>query len=155
VACSWFPSQLRASKSNPSTTALFRSSRCFAEGVRCRLQRALDLRGTDVKMSHGADRPWPHRAHSHAARKKRREHLLRVGGALQLEDHDVRFDGGRVERYTGQLAKTFGEPPRIEVVFREPVEVVAQRDPCRKKFGPGDAHQGFGSLHDGAMRIGC
>src|SRR5580704_9931040 len=78
-------------------------------------------------MSHRADGSRAHRAHPHALRKKCREHLLRVHGAVQLEDHDIGFDGRWVKHDTWQFAQTFSETPRISMVLGKPADVVTQR----------------------------
>jgi hypothetical protein len=77
-------------------------------------------------MGHGADGPRAHRAHPDAARKKCCHRSRCVHGAVQLEDHDIGFDGRSIEHHTGQFAETFGEPLRVDMVLREPANVMAQ-----------------------------
>ena len=88
----------------------------------------LDLLRTDIKMSYGADGSRSHRGHPNAASKKCCQHPLRIHGTVQFEDHDIGFDRTWIEHHPGQFGETFGEPPRIDMVFGEPTDVVSQRE---------------------------
>src|SRR5580658_4680418 len=79
-------------------------------------------------MGHRADGSRSHRAHPHAVCKKRRQQLRRVHGAVQLENHDICFDGPRIEQHTRQSAETFGEAPRIDMILGEAAHMPTQRE---------------------------
>jgi hypothetical protein len=62
------------------------------DGPGC-LDRAVDLRGADVQVGHGADRAWTHRAGADAVGQQPVDDGRRVERAGQVEQDDVSLDG--------------------------------------------------------------
>ena len=104
-----------------------------------RLERPLDPGRVHVEMRHGAQ-PLRRRA-ARAGRPRSQSGRAGRERVVDLEDHDVGLDRGRIDRDAVELGQPVGEPARVGVVLGEPLDVVVERAAARRPRDPGLAHR--------------
>src|SRR5438552_2537546 len=105
-------------------------------------QRPLDPRGIDVQMGDRPDRVRPERAHAHAVGEQVLHGLRRVRG--RLEEHDVGLDARGIEASAGQPREPVGQPPRVDVIVGQTLDVMPERVDAA---GGDDAGLAHGTAH--------